>query len=185
VFKAKFLLQILTFTCLTSFTAIQMTHAAEKHIYGLNENVYLAEIGFELKAKLDTGAQTSSLSAQDIVHFDKDGEPWVRFRLAVDEAPPLTYELPLARVSKIKRRDGDFTPEKQRTYIKRPVVTMTIFMGTQQHAIEVNLTDRSRFEFPMLIGATALQQFNAIVDPSLEYLAETPKLRNLNNHEFD
>lgn len=185
MFKAKFFLQSLTFTFMTSFTAMQMTHAAEKHIYGLNERVYLAEVGLELKAKLDTGAQTSSLSAQDIKHFDKDAEPWVSFRVAIDDAPPQTFELPLARVSKIKRRDGDITPEMQRTYIKRPVVTMTVFMGTQQHAIEVNLTDRSRFEFPMLIGATALQQFNAIVDPSLEYQAQTPKLHTLNNNELE
>lgn len=185
MFKIKLLLQTFFLTCLTSVTAMQTTHAAEKHIYGLNEKVLIAEVGLLVKAKLDTGAQTSSLSAQDIEHFDKDGEPWVRFRLAIEDAAPHTYELPLARVSKIKRRDGDFKPEVQRSYIKRPVVTMTVTMGTQQHAIEVNLTDRSRFEFPMLVGATALQQFNAIVDPSLEYQAQTPTLNTINNHEFD
>lgn len=158
-------------TCLCAFTAIQTAGAAEKRIYGVNEKVFVAEVGVQLDAKLDTGAQTASLSATQIEHFERDGQAWVRFRLAIDNPPPQVFELPLARVSKIKRRAGDFTPEQQRSYIKRPVVTMTVSMGAQQQAIEVNLTDRSRFSYPMLIGASALKQFNAIVDPSIQYQA--------------
>lgn len=157
--------------------------AAEKRIVGLNERLYIAEIDLELNAKLDTGAQTSSLSAHDIKHFDKDGEPWVRFRLAIKDAPEHSYELPLARVSRIKRRSSG--GDEDTSSIKRPVVTMTVSMGTQQHAIEVNLADRSRFEFPMLMGASALQQFSAIVDPSVEYMAGAPALNPLNSSESD
>ena len=34
-----------------------------------------------LKTKLDTGARTSSLHAEDIATFERDGETWVRFRV--------------------------------------------------------------------------------------------------------
>ena len=52
------------------------SHAAETAIYGLNENVEIPEFGLEIAAKLDTGAQTASLSARDIERFKKDGKTW-------------------------------------------------------------------------------------------------------------
>jgi len=61
-------------------------HGAEKTIYGLNEHIAIPEFNLELSAKLDTGAQTASLSARDISRFKRNGETWVRFYLAVDSA---------------------------------------------------------------------------------------------------
>ncbi len=56
--------------------------AAEPTLYGRYEYIALPEIGGEvLKAKMDTGALTASLSAKDIETFTRDGEDWVRFRL--------------------------------------------------------------------------------------------------------
>lgn len=59
-----------------------MTTANEKNIYGLNEDVYIADIDMHMSAKLDTGAKTASLSARDIERFKRDGESWVRFLLS-------------------------------------------------------------------------------------------------------
>ena len=53
---------------------------------------------------MDTGAKTASLSATDIERFQRDGEPWVRFRLAAENADDTLFEQPLARLSKIKSR---------------------------------------------------------------------------------
>ncbi|OYW89512.1 MAG: hypothetical protein B7Z23_11720, partial [Pseudomonadales bacterium 32-61-5] len=50
--------------------------AADKTIYGLNEHVALPDFGLEVPAKLDTGAQTASLSASDITRFKRDGEQY-------------------------------------------------------------------------------------------------------------
>ena len=82
--------------------------AGNKTIYGLTENVGLPDFGLEVEAKLDTGAQTASLSARDITRFKRKGESWVRFYLAVDSAHAHPIERPLARISKIKRRAGDY-----------------------------------------------------------------------------
>ena len=47
-------------------------------------------------------------------------------------------------------------------------------MGRALRTIEVNLTDRSTFQFPLLIGSEALKHFDALVDPSLKYAAGKP-----------
>ncbi len=38
----------------------------------------------------------------------------------------------------------------------------------------MNLTDRSAFQYPLLIGSEALKRFGALVDPSLKYAAGKP-----------
>lgn len=128
----------------------------------------------ELAAKLDTGAKTASLSARNIERFKRNGDSWVRFYLAVDDAHANPIERPLARISKIKRRAGDYDPEEEKTYTARPVIEMDICMGQALRTIEVNLTDRSAFQFPLLIGSEALKRFDALVDPSLKYAAGKP-----------
>lgn len=151
-----------------------LTLASAKNIYGLNEHVYIPEIDMHMSAKLDTGAKTASLSARDIEHFKRDGERWVRFYLALDEAHEHALELPLARISKIKRRSGDYDPEEDKSYTPRPVVKMSVCMGRTLKTIEVNLTDRSTFQYPFLLGSSALKKFKALVDPSLKYSMGQP-----------
>lgn len=148
--------------------------AAGKNIYGLNEYVNLAEFNLRLAAKLDTGAKTASLSAKDITRFKRNGETWVRFNLAVDTSHTSSIERPLARISKIKRRAGDYDPEEDKTYTARPVIELDVCMGNNMQTIEVNLTDRSSFEYPLLIGSEALKLFSALVDPSLTYASGKP-----------
>lgn len=174
MFNSKKILQLLALSSLITMSSAGASTAAEKRIFGLHEKLYIADIGLELDAKLDTGAQTASLSARDIEQFSKDGKPWVRFRLAIDGAPANSFELPIVRISHIKRRSSNDEAEDSTApdYIERPVVLMTVYMGDQQHAIQVNLTDRSRFEFPVLLGSTALKQFNAIIDPSITYTTD-------------
>lgn len=148
--------------------------AAEKTIYGLNEYVSLPELKLEVAAKLDTGAETASLSARDITRFKRNGETWVRFYLAIDDSHAHPIERPLARVSKIKRRSGDYDPAESKTYTARPVVELDFCMGETLRTIEVNLTDRSAFQYPLLIGSEALARFGALVDPSIKYAAGKP-----------
>src|SRR5690554_1156704 len=159
----------------TMTSANETSDINEKSIYGLNEHVYIADIDMHMTAKLDTGAKTASLSARDIERFKRDGKSWVRFYLALDEAHERAFELPLTRISKIKRRSGDYDPEEDKSYTPRPVVEMTVCMGRALRTIEVNLTDRSTFQYPFLLGSTALKQFNALVDPSLKYSVGKPK----------
>lgn len=149
--------------------------AVEKTVYGLNEYARLQGMDLQVAAKLDTGAKTASLSARDIERFKRNGETWVRFYLAIDDAHEHPIERPLARISKIKRRAGDFDPEEGKTYTARPVIELELCMGTTLRNIEVNLTDRSAFQYPLLIGSEALKRFGAVIDPSVKYAAGKPR----------
>ena len=152
--------------------------AADNTIYGLNEHVGIPDFNLEVDAKLDTGAQTASLSARDITRFKREGESWVRFYLAVDSAHAHPIERPLARISKIKRRAGDYDPEEEKTYTARPVIELDLCMGKAKRTIEVNLTDRTAFQYPLLIGSDALTRFGALVDPSRPFIAGKPGCLN-------
>jgi len=155
-----------------------------KVIYGLNEHVQLRELGVTVPAKLDTGAESASLSARHIKIFEQDGVDMVEFDLALmpqdREALGIQREqwddiqLPLVGHVRIKRL-AESLVEEERGYNRRPMVMLTVCMGRRAEQIEVNLTDRSDFSFPLLIGADALKRLGAVVDPSLVMTAGQPR----------
>jgi hypothetical protein len=150
--------------------------AAEPTLYGRYEYIQLPEIGGEvLKAKMDTGALTASLSAKDIETFTRDGEEWVRFRLATKDASNKVYEHKVARISKIKTRSEEDEDEEVAAPSKRPVVDLELCLGNVKRTVEVNLTDRSSFNYPLLIGAKALREFGAAVNPARRFTADKPE----------
>lgn len=149
--------------------------AAEPTLYGRYEYIALPEIGETLKAKMDTGALTASLSARDIERFTRDGEDWVRFRLATKGADDKVYEHKLARISKIKTRADEDEDGEGAEAAKRPVVDLELCLGDVKRTVEVNLTDRSSFNYPLLIGAKALREFDAAVNPAKRFTAGKPE----------
>lgn len=169
------------FCCLAGFASVGFT--AEKTTYGRYEKVKLMDLNTIVPAKLDTGALTASLSATDIELFKKDGEEWVRFTPQIKGKKLQPMEYPVVKVAKIKRRAADITDVDTDTdtdeenddkaevelYTYRPEIEMKVCMGNTLGTINVNLTDRSAFSYPLLIGTRALRQFKAVVDPSLKY----------------
>lgn len=152
-----------------------------KPVYGRYEKIKVMDIdGALIPAKIDTGAMTASLSATDIKVFEKDGEEWVRFTPQLKDQKLSAVELPLVKMGKIKRRSADLehvdedddSDDEDPNYTYRPEVEMKVCIGNQVKTIRVNLTDRSSFRYPLLIGAKALRQFKAVVDPSLKYQAK-------------
>ena len=69
------------------------------------------------------------------------------------------------------QQDQDAAPTKTTTRTKpsaakRPVVDLELCLGNVKRTVEVNLTDRSSFNYPLLIGAKALREFGAAVNPA-------------------
>lgn len=150
------------FIVLLSFT--QQAMAESKTIYGYIEKATLVEKNIELPAKLDTGARSSSLHAIDIKKIKKNGKTYVQFMVPHDGV--LTqFECKYYGTVNIKPR----TQEVGR--IERPVVWMKIKLGDQEQTIRVNLTNRSNFIYPLLIGRQGIIAFNGLVDPSSKYEA--------------
>ncbi len=138
--------------------------AAEPDIFGWAEPVVLVETGFELEAKLDTGAETSSLDAIDIRRFRRKGKSWVRFTVEDhDNGDDVRLERPLLRRVLIKRHDGDSQ--------RRSVVSLTVCLGDHRREVEFSLIDRSQFDYPVLLGRSALAGI-AVVDPDEINLSE-------------
>jgi hypothetical protein len=152
--------------------------AGEPTLYGRYERIGLPELNTSLKAKMDTGAQTASLSARDIELFKRDGEAWVRFRLAAKDADDKLHEHVLARISKIKNRADEGEDDSSAAEVsKRPVIDLQLCLGKQLRTVEVNLTDRSSFNYPLLIGAKALRELEAAIDPAKSFTAGKPKCK--------
>ena len=151
--------------------------AAEPTLYGRYEQIKVEDVGKTLKAKMDTGAMTASLSARDIERFQRGGEEWVRFRLAVDGADDTLYEQRLLGISQIKTRaeeGASVDPDSEPPRAERPVVGMQLCIGDQLREAEVNLTDRTHFSYPLLIGAETIRDLNAAIDPADRYTAGQP-----------
>lgn len=163
-----------------SMTGFATEKMIDKAVYGRYESVKVVGLDDILvPAKLDTGAWTASLNATDIEVFKKDGKDWVRFTPQIKDEKFTPLERPLVKMGRIKRRAADVdkaekgTEDKDKAYTYRPEVEMQICMGDQLKTIRVNLTDRSSFRYPLLLGAKALRQFEAVVDPGLKYQSKS------------
>lgn len=123
--------------------------ADSKAVIGWIEPVILLSENIHLKAKIDTGADNTSLHASDLKVFRKHGEDWVRFELQDQREKNYIIERPVVRYTLIKRR-GVKSQE-------RPVIHMKICLANQLREVEVNLTDRSSYNYKLLIGRSYLQ----------------------------
>ena len=124
---------------------------------GAVERVLLEPQGAILQARIDTGAAVSSIDAQDVTPFERDGKPWVKFRLPLRETgkDALQIETPVTRKTRIKRHDA---PSEDRL-----VVTLRVVLGPADRLSEFTLADRANYEYPVLIGRNYLQGL-AMVD---------------------
>lgn len=162
----RFINFIYIFILLFIFSPI-FVQASDKTVIGWVEKVRVYPGDIEFKAKMDTGALTSSINAKNITEFEKDGEVWVRFEIVNKNDVSSTIELPVVREATIKRHFG----KKQ----KRHVVVLGLCLGKTYKETEVTLVDRHGFIYAMLIGRRFLKN-DFILDPS-EQFTSSPKCR--------
>jgi len=137
-----------------------VSFASEKKAIGWLEHVEIADSNLKLKAKIDTGATTSSLNAKIIKKFKKDGEKWIRFSIENNIGEKVLLEQRVVRYVKIKR--------KLAFSLKRPVIHLGICLGKVYRTLEINLADRKNFNYQVLIGRNYLRDY-FLVDSALEY----------------
>ena len=158
------ILRIILLSLLLLVIPNEQIQSEEKEIVGWVEKVRLYPSNLVVQGKLDTGADYSSLSASKIEEFDKDGERWVKFSVQNRYGEIREISERVQRTALIKRHGGK-SPQK------RPVIRLAICLGTHYMETDVNLVDRSNFDYQMLIGRNFMAG-NILIDPASTYVAE-------------
>lgn len=145
-----------------------------KLVFGRVEKATLVEHHVTLSAKLDTGAKSASLNATHIQTIKQKGKLYLRFQVP-NASPKLWFHGEYVGDIQIKSRADEkhHLPQKGAPII-RPVILMPIQLGQQIKTIRVNLTNRKRFIYPLLLGREAIIAFNGTVDPNLKFTLSHP-----------
>jgi len=135
---------------------------SEFEFVGWRESVSLPQFKLiDIKAKIDTGAKTSALHADDIEFITIKGKKFVRFSIETEDGKKKHIESRFLDEREIKSSTG------QKTI--RPVVKTTIRMGKSEFEIEITLINRDLMGFKMLIGREALNG-RFLINPARSYL---------------
>jgi len=134
-----------------------------KQIIGIYETVSLPTKNLVLRAKVDSGATNSSLHAVNIKRYYHHQREWVSFDTVNENGNVVSLSAIVKRTAKIKRHDGNSQ--------ERPVIEIGLCIGSIFREAEVNLIDRSMFDYSLLIGRSYLEG-NFLIDVSIEYSAK-------------
>jgi len=136
---------------------------AQTPAIGWIEHVQINPHKLMLKAKIDTGADNSSVHADNIVVYEQNGIKMVKFTVENKNGERADFDLPLVRYAKIKRKGAE--PQQ------RPVINMELCIGNTLKAVNLNLANRENFKYRMLIGRSYLKD-QYLVDSGKQYTAE-------------
>jgi hypothetical protein len=134
---------------------------------GWKELIDLPELGLRrLKAKIDTGARTSTLHVHSLAYLARlaDGSQDAELTLAPDRRDPSRLVTARVRVLReIEVRDSGGHLET------RPLIETELVLGPVRKRIFVTLSDRSDMLFRMILGRKAVEG-DFLVDPTRKYL---------------
>jgi hypothetical protein len=137
---------------------------SQKIVLGKFEKVTLNQFGLKnLKAKIDTGAKTSSLHCSFIQKISGNK---VAFTILDDEHikfKPISYISDISRIGKVKSSNGKV---QKRYFIKTPVTILG-----KKYITEFSLTNRGNMKFPVLIGRSLLKR-DFCIDVTKEYTGD-------------
>jgi len=143
-----------------------------KPTVGWREWVSLPGLGISaIKAKVDTGARSSSLHAFGVEPFARQGRPWVRFLahpLQRSAVPEVEIEAPLLELRRVTTSSGHAE--------ERPVIRTELELLGDRWLIELTLARRDAMGFRMLLGREALRG-RVLVDPGGSYRNGRPAAR--------
>lgn len=144
----------------------------DKAVVGWREWVSLPELNIKrIKAKIDSGARSSSLHAFDVEVFYRRSRQLVRFGvhpLQRNTRKTVTAEAEVLDFRKVKSSGGHET--------FRPVILTDLELHGQRWQIELTLANRDEMGFRMLLGRQALRR-RFVIDPGSSYVTGDRKTR--------
>lgn len=136
---------------------------------GWREWVALPDFGVSaIKAKVDTGAASSSLHAFRMQRYQHDGREVVRFDIHPrqrSDAHAVTVEAEVVDERRVRNPGG-----RSET---RPVIRARLQWSDVIWDAEINLTRRDEMGFRMLLGRKTIKNL-FVVDPGTSYLGGRP-----------
>ena len=148
---------------------IPTSQLRKKIIIGWREWVDLPELKInKIKAKIDTGARTSTLHAFNIESFRlSSGKYKIKFQVN-----PIQHNnncILLCEADILDRRDvKNSGGEIENRYI----INTNLSMGTNSWPIELTLTNRDSMGFRLLLGRTAFNK-KFLINPNKSFLIKT------------
>lgn len=132
-----------------------------KVIVGALEKVWVSPPGVAVVARMDTGAESSSVHAANLVEFERDGESWVSFDWDVD-GKKIKLERAVKRYVRVyQQADTEGS--------RRPIVELRIRIGNLEDTFEFSLADRSHLENKFILGRNLLADV-AVVDVGKQFV---------------
>lgn len=146
-------------------------------VIGWREWIELPELGIrQLKAKIDTGAKSSSLHAVDLKIIERDGRKIVQFKvhpLQRNSKKTVSCEAEVLEYRNVRSSTGHSQ--------KRPVILTTIEALGEEWEIEVTLANRDEMGFRMLLGREAVRG-KFLVDASKSFYGGQPGTKRKKKH---
>lgn len=141
-----------------------MKKTTDKIIIGSVEWCSFPGLGIPaIKARVDSGAKTSSIHAFNIQKIRRNGESWISFEvhpLQGDRRTVIRCEQPILDKRVVKSSSGIAET--------RYVIAANIKVGDEAWDIEITLANRDSMGYRMLLGREAMSG-RMLVDPSLNF----------------
>ncbi len=142
----------------------------ELPIIGWREWVALPELGIKtIKAKVDSGARSSSLHAFDMKIFSREGRQWVSFKvhpIQRSNEKIVNIEAPILEFRSVKSSSGIAK--------MRPVIVTEVEILGKRWPVELTLAGRDNMGFRMLLGREAFRG-RYLVDGGKSFYGGRPK----------
>jgi hypothetical protein len=137
-------------------------YPATKIIAGYIENVILFS-NQVMEAKMDTGADITSLNVANVTYFNQSNVQMVSFDIINHHRIIKHAIYPLIKIISLKKRHNE---NSMTLKDKRPLIQMEVCIANKKANILVNLVDRDGFDYSLLIGRQAIIKFNLLIDAS-------------------
>ena len=119
-----------------------------KTVIGRIENIVLDSTGFGVQARIDTGAKTCSMHAENIIEKKVEGRTYIQFTSENIDRKKQSFYKEIIKKQRVRSSTGDVT--------NRYVIKMAVEMGGRIHEVNVNLNDREDLRYNFLVGRNLL-----------------------------
>lgn len=132
------------------------TASKQADILGPVEEIQINSIDYATPSRVDTGAKSSSLHAQELSRYTRNGEDYIRFQTVDENGNEYEMNRKIHHLIKVTNTSG--VPEK------RYVIREQVELKGRTFWVNINLKDRSNMKYKFLMGRDLIKKGNFLVD---------------------